>query len=878
MPTPLIYRWLLRLCPPEFRERFGDEVIATAASMSRDRPGGRWRAFVDAARTVIGLRRDVRRERRAGAAGLLSRIAADLRLGGRSLRRVPGFSLAAILTLALGIGAFTVVYAIVDALLLRPLPFGDRSDRLVTIHSTHPSQARDWNDSELSYADLMDLRERAVTFDAVEGVIDRNFSVASADDSARVLGASVTPGLFAMLGVSPIEGRLFRSDEAALPGLESVVIVSHALWTNLLGADRSAVGRPILLNARPVTLIGVMPEGFLFPEQHQVWLPYAGNRVEGRGNRALIGFGLLRHDATMSQAAADVERVSATLAREYPDTNRDWGLHLLTLRDYHVQDRSGLTSMLAAVVLLLLVACANVAGLLIARGASRTQELVTRAALGASRGRLISLLLAEAAVIAAVGGVLGVMLSFWGLRALLAMVAELPVYWAQPAIDWRVLLTALAATVGVALLAGLVPALRLSGVDTGAAGTAVRVAGGTRGHRRVQRGLVVAQVSVSFVLLTGATLLAASAVALQRADAGFDPAQVLSGRFYIAGDPYDPIEARAAVVSKIAETVAAIPGVTAAAVTQAIPADDGGSTVLVRPPDAGATESMGVTAIAATPGLWDTLGLRLLAGRTFTAAEHADDEAPVVIVNERLAHRFWPGQSALDRPLPVVNARGEITTTLRVVGVAPNLVYEEFGETTPQSQLNLYIPYARQGGRTMAILARASGDPAPLSQALRQAVRAVDPSFATFDVLTLTERRRLTTWGERFLATTFTVFALLALLLACLGTFAVVAYAVAQRRREVGVRLAIGATPVDVVGLFLKGGLALAAVGLCLGAPLAALTARALDSGEMLFGVSPWDGRLWIALPAALLAAVLVATLQPALRAGRVAPVEVLRE
>lgn len=876
--TPTLYRLLLRCCPREFRDQFGDELLATAeAASAAQRPSARLRAFVDAVRTVIGLRRDVRRERRVLTGGLVRQMAADLRVSVRGLRRAPMFSLAAMMTLALGIAAFAVVFAIVDALMLRPLPFGDRGPRLVTVHSTHPSQARDWNNSELSYSDILDLRARATSLEALEGVIDRNFSVAGTDDAARVLGASVTPGLFTMLGVAPAQGRLFRADEAALPGLESVAIISHTLWQHTLGGDPGVIGSAVLLNARPVTVIGVMPEGFGFPEQHQVWLPYAGDPVASRGNRALIAYGLLREGVSPSYAAGDLDRVAATLAREFPETHRAWGLHVLTLREFQVGGPEGTNTMLAAVALLLLVACANVGGLLIARGASRTQELATRAALGAGRLRLASLVMSEAVVIAAAGGVAGVLLSAWALPAILATVPERPAYWVQPALDARVLLLVLAVTMLVALLAGALPAVRLSRIDLSSMGSQTRVAGGTARHQHTQRSLVVAQVAVSLVLLAGATLLAASAVALQRADAGFDPAPVLSGRFYIAGDAYDAIDARAGVVTRVADAVAAIPGVTHAAVTSAIPADDGGPTLLVAALGRAGTP-LGAMAFSATAGFWTTLGLQLREGRTFTAQEQGDPASDVVIVNGRLADRLWPGQPALDQVLALVNARGDVTATLRVVGVAPDLTYEEFGEVSPQAELNLYVPYARQGSRTMAILARASAPPSTLADSLRRVVRGVDPSFAAFDVMSLSERRRVTTWSERFLAATFTVLAGVTLLLACLGAYASMAYAVAQRRREVGVRLALGAHVSDVVGLFVRAGTRLAVVGLLIGAVPAAAAARALASGGLLFDVSPADARLWVGLPVVLLTAVLVATLQPALTAGRVDPADVLRD
>jgi len=874
----VIYQALLKLYPREFRARFGDEMLETAGTLDRERGHARLRAVRDVVGSALAVRADLRRERRADRArqGAL----ADLLFAFRSLHKVPGFTIAAVVTLGLGIGAHSVVYAIVDAMLLRPLPFGDRSDRLVTLHSTHPTQATDWDNSELSYADLLDLRDQTAAFAGVEGVLNRNFSLTTSDEAARVLGASITPGLFEMLGVTPAMGRHFRQEDAAQPGFEPVVMLSHALWTRLYAADPAIVGTPIVVNTRAVTVVGVMPEGFLFPQQHQLWLPYAVDRTTGRANRSLIGVGLLKADATVGQAAADLDRVAAALATGHPDTNRDWGVHVMTLREFQVGDGKGLSAMLAAVSLLLLVACANVAGLLIARGVSRERELVTRAALGAGRGRLVRLLLAEAVVVSVVGGILGVGLAMWGLAAILGSIAETPAYWTEPRIDLRVIGSTAIVTMIVSMVAGLVPALRLSKVDISSAGSGTRSVVASLGHRRFQRGLVVAQVAVSFVLLVGATFLARSAIALQHADPGFDPAQILSGRFYIAGDAYDAPELRAAAVERIVKAVGTLPGVTVATATMSIPADDGGQPVLLKPEGivAGGRDTLGVTAISTTAGLWDTLGLPLREGRTFTWTEVVDPASTVVLVNERLATRFWPGASALDRTVHTVNAGGAVTATLRVIGVTPNLVYEEFGETTPQAELNVYVPSGRSGGRTLAILARTSGDPASYSSAMREAVRSVDPSFATFDVMSMSERRRLTTWSERFLAGTFTGFAIAALLLACLGTYGLVAYAAAQRRREVGVRVAIGATRVDIVTLFMRGGAALGLFGVALGVPFGLLAARGLSEADMLFAISPWEASIWLGVATALTGAVLLATLHPALRAGRIDPSEALRD
>jgi putative ABC transport system permease protein len=681
-----------------------------------------------------------------------------------------------------------------------------------------------------------------------------------------------------MLGATPAEGRLFRVEDAAEPGFEQVAIVSHQLWVNVLGGDRTIVGRRVLINARPLTVIGIMPEGFSFPAQHQLWLPYAADRMAGRSNRAFLGIGLIKPGVTVDQAGADARRVAASLATTYPDSNRQWSIHVMPLRDFFVggTDPRG---MLTAVSLLLLVACANVSGLLVARGMSRQRELVTRAALGAGRGRLIRMLLAESCVIAGLGGVLGLLLAYWGVGALTANAVELPVYWAQPRIDARIVISTVVVTSLVALIAGVLPALRLSRIDVSSAAQASpRSVGQTRSHRRFQSGLVVAQVSVSLILLMSAVVLARDVVAQQSADVGFDPAPIASGRFYIAGDAYDDPVARAAVVDRVVMALRALPGTVAAVATSSIPADDGGTTVRVKPAGAlvGATDLLGVQSISTTAGLWDTLGLPLSEGRTFLPSEMETPEAAVTVVNQRLAALFWPGESALDRTVQVVNAAGVVTASLRVVGVAPDVLYEELGEATPQSRLNLYVPYARSGGRTLALLVRTQDDPARALEPMHQAVRSVDPSFATFDRLTLRDRRAMTTWGARLLASTFTAFAAAAVLLACLGVYGLVSYATLQRRREVGVRLAIGAAPMDVVMLFLRSGATLGAVGLVAGLPLALLAVRFVAADLVV--VSAWDPGLWTVLPLVLLASVLLASSVPALRAGRVDPTDALRD
>jgi putative ABC transport system permease protein len=803
----------------------------------------------------------------------------DLRFSLRSLLQAKAFAAAAVLTLGLGIGATTVVYSVVDALLLRPLPFGDRGARLVTIHSTHPTETAQTqlDDAGVSYADLMDFRESAGALEAVEAVAARNVSLASNTDTERVRAASVTTGFFGMLGTAPALGRDFEAADGAAPGLEQVAIISDGLWRRLFAGAPDIAGRSILVNGRALTIVGVMPPRFDFPEGQQLWLPLRQERDADRGRRGLMAVGLMRRGVTLEQTRGELQTAAAGLAAEHPGTNRAWSAHAMPLRDYFVAPttRAAAASMVAAVALVLLVACANIAGLLVARGLGRGRELAVRAALGGSRSALARLLIAEALILAVAGGVVGVLAAAWGLRGLLASMADPMPLWAAPAIDGRVLLFAAACAAASALLSGLLPAWRLSKITAaGALASGARATGGAPGQRRVQGVLVAAQVAASLTLVITATMLSLSITRLARADAGFDPSPLASLRFYIPGDQYDDPARRAQAVARVVDRLASLPGVRAAAATGSIPADDGAAIVRVEPPgrvDAG--EGIGVSIIPVTSGFWTAMGLTLAEGRTFTASESLDPESGAVIVGRGLAGRLWPGQSAIGRVLRVSEPARR--SEYRVVGVAPDLVYEELGEETEQSRLVFYAPYARLGYRTMAAIVRTDGDPAAVLPMARAAVRGVDPAFAAFDLLTMQDRRDATQWGERFLGRTFGVFAAMGLLLACLGAYGLTAHAAAQRTREIGVRLAIGARRADIIGLLVGRGARLTLAGIAAGLPLAALAAHAMRG--LLFEGSPWEPWPWVSAPLLLTAAVLMASYLPARRASLADPVAALR-
>jgi predicted permease len=798
----------------------------------------------------------------------------DLRFAVRSAAATPVFTISIVLLLGIGIGAHAVVDAVYDGLMLRPLPFGERSERLVSLHAVHPTLAADWRDSDMSYADVVDVRQTSGALEGLEAVIGRNISMTVGRDTDRVLAASMTPGLFTMMGVTPAKGRTFVDADAAEPGFESVAVISHAMWQARFDGRDDIVGQSLTINGRPLTVVGVMPRGFFFPGEHQLWLPLRGDATRGRQNRDFVAFGLIRSGVSLEAARTDLQAVARQLADRYPESNRDWSLHATPLRQFFVSNGRNEAALLSAVTLLLLVACANVAGLLVARGLTRRRELAVRAAMGASRGRLVRLLVLETMVLAGLGGLLGVGLAAGGIHALVAWVPEPPPYWAVPRFDGRVIGLAALLTAGVGLLAGVLPALRLSGgASPHGLLSGVRTAADVPAHRRLQRVLVAAQVAAGFALLAGASLLVGSGRALLTADGGFEADPLLSLRFYIAGDRYDPLEARASLVTEIVRRVSEIPGVDAAAATSSIPTDDGGASVRVLPPGAGADPGaeIGAQAMTASPDFWNALGLSPIDGRAFTLAEFADPTADVVVINARLADRFWPDGSAVGQTLRLVTNTPWVA---RVVGVVPNLVYEEFTEETPQSQLNVYIPYARVGWRSQALMVRASRMDG-LAGLIRDEIRAIDPGLAVFDVMTMRDRRAYNHWGNVLIGQMFAGFAIATLLLAGIGAYGMAAFSVAQRRREIGVRLAVGATEHDVLRLFLAGGLWLVTSGAVFGLPLAFMTVRALETE--LFRVTPWTASIWVGPPLVLTFVVLLASYLPARRASRVDPVTVLR-
>jgi len=803
----------------------------------------------------------------------------DLLHAWRDLRQKPGFLVAALLTLAIGIGANITIFRIVNGLSLRPMPFGDRTDRLITLHPTHPTQPQeesDWGESEISYRDLLDFRS-ASGVEGIEAYLIRSFVLSGDVTSAeRVQGGGVTPGLFRMLGVDPMMGRHFLPEEAAAPGVESVVMLTHGLWQRRYGADPAIVGKAIMVNDRARTVIGVLPPKFKFPLIDQLYTPLRLDELP-RSSRNVNAVATLKPGVTIAQAAGELQEIARQLEQTYPLTNRGFGVRAVPIRRSYVDAGTDRVSviLMTAVGFVLLIMCANLANLMLVRGASRQRELAVRAAMGASRMRLLWASLAESVLLAIPGAALGLLAAQWAVDWIIASFPEELPYWFEFGVDATVVVFASAVGVFTALAVGLLPAVRAAKPDlVNDLKEAARGLSLGRGGQRLQTALAVSQVALCFGLLVGANLMVRSFLAMQQADLGFDHRPILSARGYLAGDKFNDIKARAAFYRDVVATLSSLPGVAAAAVTTSIPGDDGGAERrLVIDGRTAEGEELNVHSIGITPGLFEAIDLPITRGRTFTDQETENPQSNVALINERLAERLWPGADPIDRRVGFRS--GDEVQWLRVVGVAPDVHYEEIGEDTDQSRLNVYVPYAMDGSRSMAMLVRAHGSPEALMTPAREALQRIGPTFPIYRLMPMRELRRYTTWEQEFFGNLMAVFATFALLLACLGIYALISYSVGRRSREIGVRLALGARPTDVIRMLLGETAKVGGIGLLVGLTLAALIARALVG--TLYGVAV-DAWLFASMAAPLALAILAATWLPARRAARVEPTVALRD
>jgi len=806
----------------------------------------------------------------------------DVKYALRGLRRSPGFAAITTLTLALGIGANTAIFSVVRAMLMAPLPYRD-SSRLVFVWCDLTTSG--YPRAPLSGPEVKDLRERTTLFSDFGAIWATTTALTGDGNPEQLRIALVTPNFFSVLGVDPALGRTFAPDDDSFAGPRAILL-GWSLWQRRFGADPTIVGRRIEVDGQPTTVVGVMPEGFRLlmppdasvPDDLQAWQLLNANVLTGapRGRKFLRVVGRMKPGVTLEQARGDIDRVAADISREFPEYGAA-GRVFTTVglqADGVRQLRPMLLALFGGVAILLAVACVNVAGLLVARAASRTRETAVRMALGAGSGRLVRQCLVEGLVLATLGTAAGLIAAHWSLRALLALRPDSLSRLAAAHIDATVLAFTVVTTAIWGVLFSLAPATELFRTAlTAALQQDGRRAGGGI-HYRIRAALVVLQIALSVVLLVGAGLMVRTFMAMQRVDPGFRAERILSFKIALPDARYPTREAFNAFGRRLQAELSALPQVTGVGSVSHMPYDNvpnwGGPYTAER----GADDSSAPFADnrAVTPGYFETVGVRLVEGRFFT---EADDERaqPVVIVDDQLAKRTWPGQSAIGRQIAsdpgVIGHPVYWATVVGVVGhVRHRSLLEDLGD-------QVYFAERQIQRNPMAYVARTSGDPSTLAVAVRRVVSTIDPELPIYDVRPLADYVASARAAQRFTTILATTFAAVALLLATVGVYGVIDYATTRRRYEFGVRLALGARPPEVMTLVLREGVALTAIGLTIGVVGAALGARALRS--QLFGVAATDPASFAVAVVAIGLVALVACWLPARRASAVSPLTAMK-
>ena len=813
---------------------------------------------------------------------MLANLAQDIRYAYRSLAHNRGFAAIAGVTLAIGIGANTAMFSIVNAVLLRPLPYPDAT-RLVVIHERHPPPV---NRTRLAAENFLDLQRESRSFAAIGGYVGTGFTVSGQDEPELVIGQLVSAELFDALGVRTLVGRTFRPDENE-GGRDRVVILSHALWQRKYGGDPTVVGRSITINATPYAIVGVMPPGFEFPEKrYQLWAPFAfRNNPLGmvtRGARYLRVVGRLRDAVDSRQAAAELDAIGQRLARAYPAYNENTTFGMTPLRDEAVGNvKAVLVLLLAAVAFVLLIACANVTNLLLARASTREREIAVRMALGASRMRLIRQLLTETLVLYAIGAVAGVTLAAWSLDALVSISpADIPRL-DQASLDVSTLTFALAMTLVVGVVFGIAPAVQTSRhAPVEHLKSATRSATAGQGSHRMRAAIVAAEVALSLMLLVGAGLATRSLLQLHRVDTGMNLTGVLTFNVVAVENRYANAAALRRFHRELLDALEGQPGILDIGATTHLPLSgqdvENGFT-----PEGWKPTSPSDVAVAGLRGIggdfFSTLGIRIVAGRAFGRTD-VERSQKVVMVNQQFARRYWPGQDAVGRRLKMGGPDSGDPWRV-VIGVYEDLKHRGPGsETRPEVSFpyeQLDENFMTQWARGASIVVRSAGAPAAVLPVARRALRSVDPTMPLVEPQAMDALLAENIAQPRFRSLLLLSFAVLAGVLAVIGIYGVVAYVVEQRAHEISVRIALGAQRRDVLRLVLRQGAAPVATGLALGLAGGVGVGRAMSG--LLFGVTVTDPLTFIVMPLVLGSVAALASLLPARRAIRLDPTNALR-
>ena len=795
----------------------------------------------------------------------------DLRFGIRSLLKRRGFTMVAVTTLALGIGATTAIFSVVNGLLLRPLPYRD-DQRLVMLGQSNRKTGV--TREGVSPANFLDWHEQARSFKGVAAAEQWGFTLTDYGEPEAMRGWVVTKGFFEILGTNALIGRTLLKEEYEQE--KPVVVISYGLWQRRFGGDAQIIGRQLTLNREPTTVVGVMPPEFDYPHppNRELWAPRQArpNDPQMRGGSLFRVVGRLRDDVTQEQAQQEMNGIAAHLGQQYPQTNSEVGAVVVPLREQLVgQVRLALYILFGAVGLVLLIACSNVASLLLVRATEREREFAVRAALGASASRLLRQLLTESLLLSLMGGLIGILVSKWLIQVIVALSpSNLPL--TQVRLNPIVLFFAVAVSLVTALIFGLAPAIQVSrtSLQDVLRGGGRSESGGRR-RQRIRQTLVISEIALALVVLVGAGLLARSFVALLHTDPGFTPDKGLALEVQLSTLT---VAERNVFVDQVMERLAALPGVQAVAVSSALPFHDNQvalpSPIKISDRPAGPAGSEPIALmIKASDGYFRALGVPLLQGRLFNQADRGN-APPVVLINETMARRLWPAETPLGRMISFTAAGQNLTA--EIIGVVGAVRPTGF-DSEPRPEFYLHYPQSPAG--LVTVFVRTAGDPGPLLSAVKAEIREVNRNQAFLSVYTIDQLVDRTTAQRRFNLLWLGAFAVLALVLATVGLYGLISFSTAQRRKEIGVRMALGAQQSDVMKLVMREGISLALIGVTLGLLAIAAGSRLMKS--LLFGVSSTDP-LTFALAAVLLT--LVASLAcyiPARRATKIDPLVALR-
>lgn len=793
-------------------------------------------------------------------------IRKDLRYALRSLRRGGLLIGIAVLSLGIGVGSVTTIFSAVDVFMLRPLPYPE-SDDLLALYTTN--HERGWTQVSFSVPDFVDFRERGQTMEMAAST-GAAFNLSEGDRPERIQGRRLSWNFLQVLGVRPALGRAFTPDEEVV-GRHRAAIISHGLWQRRFGGDPDLVGANFLLDGEPYTIIGIMPTDFWYGSIFDdVWVPLAISGEESRSSHYLSVLARVGPEFTQAQASDETERIAGQLASEYPQSNTGNGARIVTLHEdiFNEGFKVGTSISMLAVLFLLLIACANVANLLLTHAAGREREMAVRSALGAGRGRIVRQFLTEALILSFAGGALGILMSVFGIRWLVSLMPSWFPRVNEIGLDARALLFTTAIVILSAVLVGIAPAIQGARGSTaeslkegGRGGTAAR---GTR----LRKALVVGEISLALALLISSALLVQAFINLRLADRGFDESDLLAFRIALPREEYPDTASVVVFHEELTGRLASLPGVTGVGATTILPSQGSSGTYYSLPTDDIVTDQdRKVTDwLDITPGYFDAMDVPILRGRGFEDSDRPGNRN-VIVINEALAERHWPDEDPVGRE--VVFSR----RTSSIVGVAANTGVS--GTASSQVEPMVYFPAYQDDDRNLGYLVESDMPPESLSEAVRAEVKAVDPNIPAYSIRPLKEVIDESLGGDTIMAKIMSAVSAIALVLALAGVYGVMGYSVAQRRRELGIRLALGAQNGDVVRMILRQGAILAAIGTVIGLGLAFGVAKGVS--YFLYGVSAFEPATYGAMAAALLIAALVATFFPARRATRVDPVEALR-